>query len=73
LTAEQLVIAEENFGRLAAIISMGLNWDGSADKSPLGFLELIRALPNPAHSSRLDQNVAERIPLADTDQVRWWR
>lgn len=73
LTLEQLKITQENFFHLGAMISFGLNWDGKEEKSPVKFLELIRVLPNPAHSDRLDPNIAKQFPLSDTDRLDVWR
>jgi hypothetical protein len=73
LTTENLEIARDNFGTLALYSAAGLNWDGSPEKSPLRFLEQIRELPVPAHSSRLSQTIAARAPVAESDIRQWWR
>jgi len=72
LTGDQLEAAEENFGRLAAVIHYGLGWTGGSP-SPLEFLELIQELPNPAHSGRLDQTILARVPPVPEGNVPFHR
>jgi hypothetical protein len=68
LTLTQLENAEENFARLGFCMLAVLSWGGhSKDKSPQRFLPLIRALPNPAHSTKLDRKFAAEFVLSESE------
>jgi hypothetical protein len=67
-------MATENYGRLAACIMLGLNWDGKDEaKSPLKFLPLIDALPNLALRKTLDPKIAAKFPIDAKDIPHGWR
>jgi hypothetical protein len=74
ITLENLNMAAENFGRLAACILVSLNWDGkTAEKSPLRLIELIEKLPKEAHLSRLDPRIVAQFPIEKEDVPHVWR
>ena len=68
LTHENLVNANDNFGRLAYSLAVILTWDGKDhEKSPDRFLPLIRLLPNLAHSKRLDQTTLRPFVIDESE------
>lgn len=74
ITIENLKMASENFGRLAACVVLSLNWDGkNADLSPLKYLGLVDKLPTRAHRERADPSLAAQFPIESKDVPHMWR
>jgi hypothetical protein len=74
IVLENLKMASENFGRLAACTLLGLNWDGKASPlAPLNLIELIDLLPNPAHLSKVAPEIVARFPIEAKDVPYAWR
>jgi hypothetical protein len=65
LTLDNLRMMTENFKFLAGFIVDSLNWRGDMAVMPSRWTELVRLLPNPAHTQKLDPTNAARIQLSD--------